>query len=197
MHSAEGADQIAQSTCVPRVNPEGLAAASTNTDRRPWTQAGAGSVGGLFRVNAMRITTPRAGARRTCQTAYLIWRTAFGWVQVAHPCLLLYLMRSDRIAMPWWMARHWLPHSWWAWSSVTPGRAISIRRGCARGWARSGAQGVARRGAATSVHGITIVWWWEAVGRSSVLQLVQALGGERVRARLISHVHSVNSTKSI
>ena len=63
------------------------------------------------------IATPRAGARTTSQTTYVLLYRAergFGWVVVAHPSVLLDLLRCHSISLSRRIPRHRLTHHpWW------------------------------------------------------------------------------------
>ena len=88
--------------------------ASSDADGRAWAKAAAGTVGrrvGVERRRAVTFTTPRASARRTGQTAYLM--TAFGRIKMAHPDLLFDSLRRNRVSMFRCVMRHWLSHSRW------------------------------------------------------------------------------------
>jgi len=59
------------------------------------------------------IATPRAGARTTSQTTYVfLWKPkrAFGWVFVAHPSVLLDLLRCHSVALTRRVSWHRLAH---------------------------------------------------------------------------------------
>ena len=138
--------------------------ASSDADGRARAKAATRTVGGRVGVERHRVvtlTTLRASARRTGQTAYLI--AAFGRIKVAHPDLLFNMLRRNRVSVSWWMAWNWLTHAGRRWSAVLRHharwrRAHSIRWVTAgRRWAKVGCwasrlKRVAWRVATTAAH---------------------------------------------
>ena len=140
--------------------------ASSDADGRARAKAATRTVGrrvGVERHRVVALTTLRASARGTGQTAYLL-RAAFGRIKVAHPDLLFNMMRRNRVSVSWWMARDWLTHARRRWSSVlrhhARRRAHTVRWVTAgRRWADVGSwassirlEGVSRRVATTTAH---------------------------------------------
>jgi hypothetical protein len=61
-----------------------------------------------FGIDVRAVTTPRASARTTRQTSNV--HGTFGWMEGAHPSILLNLLRRNCIALTWRMAWDRLPH---------------------------------------------------------------------------------------
>lgn len=113
-----------------------------NGESRPETALAA--VCRILRVDVCTITTPRAGARTTSQTSVVYG--PFGQVEGAHPCMLLDLLRRNRIALSRWVLWYRLPHSaGWRWAAIRRVSHVAIGwRGSAVAAAELRAIGVSR-----------------------------------------------------
>ena len=99
------------------LNTNGVALETSSLMRRKAALAAMSRGVGFDVRTGTTIATPRAGARTTSQTTYvLLYRAerAFGWVLVAHPSVLLDLLRCYSISLPRRVPRYRLTHHpWW------------------------------------------------------------------------------------
>jgi hypothetical protein len=130
---------------------------------------------GIKGHRVVTITTPRASARGTCQTAFL--RAAFGRIEMAHPVLLFNMLWHR--ALLGHRALHWRAHTAGrGWSAVHVRRISVLSIWWVRALARRSSrrsQRVSGRVAGTSTH---LRWHWARIRalsrRSASRKLVQA-----------------------
>jgi hypothetical protein len=105
-----------------------------------------------FDVSAAAITTPRASTRTSSQT----FCRGFRWVRLAHPNLLLDLMRMNCVSCSWRVSGCWSRHApgWGGpaptWMTILHHRIV--RRGWAAHWSACRAERVTREWSSTHAH---------------------------------------------
>ena len=157
------------------------------------TEADLAALGRVFglQVRTAAITTLRAGARTSGQTS-MLW-SALGGSWVAHPIMLLNLLRTYRVTMPWRIPGDWCSH-------MRRRRVTGMRRTIRWAkmlllWTRHRSTHSRGRGDPKgSGGGVTVTATWRIRVRR---EIAHTTGSHRIGTRFRLHLVPVDSTVSV